>query len=105
MAVAETLQVGAALQHQVFQVRRQPEMRDGENRVGSLAGILEHRIAWIVDEINVVAGSAVHRVRSGTAVQDVVSGIAIDRVGLAIAVGLKIGAALRRFSTLADSRK
>ena len=61
--VAEALQVGAALQHQGLHVRRKPVVDRGENRVVALAaGALDHRVADIVDEVGVVAGTAAHDV-------------------------------------------
>ena len=54
-----SLQVGAALQHQGFHVRRQPVVDRGEHRVVALAGALDHHIAGIVDEVGVVAGPPV----------------------------------------------
>src|SRR5262245_3335142 len=54
-AVAVALQVGGALQHQRFYVRRQRKMGSRKYRVVALAGALEHGVAGIVDEIGVVA--------------------------------------------------
>ena len=39
------LQIGAALQDQIFHVRCQPVVDGGEDRVVALAGVLDHRIA------------------------------------------------------------
>ena len=56
--VAEALQVGAALEHQRFNIRRQTVVDRGKDRVVALAGILDHGIGGIVDEVGVVAGAA-----------------------------------------------
>ena len=93
--VAVALQVGAPLHHQGFHIRRQSEMGAREHRVRSLAGVLDHRIAGIVDEVDIVAGAAEHRIGAGAAVEQVAPGIAIDRVAQAVAVGLQVGASLQ----------
>ena len=96
--VAETLQVGAALQHQCLHIRRQPVVDGGEDRVAALPGILDHGIGGIVDEIGVIAGTAAHGVGAGTAVEQVVAGIAEQRVGQTVAEALEVGAALQHQS-------
>ena len=93
-AVAEALQVGAALQDQGLDVRRQPVVDGGEDRVVALAGILDHLIAGIVDEIGVVAGAAAHGVGAGAAVEEVVAAVAEDRVRQAVAEALQVGSRL-----------
>ena len=70
-AVAVALQVGTALQDQVFHVGRQPEMRRRIDRVGALAGILKYRVGKMVNEISIVAVAARHLVRAGAAVEGV----------------------------------
>ena len=55
-----SLQVGAALQHQGLDVRRQPEVGRGGHRVVALAGILDHGIAGIIDEIDVIPRATQH---------------------------------------------
>ena len=62
-AVAVALQVGAALQHQGFHVLRQLQMGRRKHRVVAFAGVLDDRIAGIVDEVDVVAGPPEHRRR------------------------------------------
>ena len=104
VGVAVALQVGAAGQRQVFDVRRQPEVRARKHRVVAFAGILEHEVAGVVDEEHIVAGAADHGVGAGAAVQLVVAGIAVERVDEAVAEALQVGAALQhQRSTLAVS--
>jgi hypothetical protein len=94
-AVAITLQVGAALQDEGFDIRRQSEIGGREHHIGALVGVLDHGVAGIVDEIDIIAGKAIHPVNAGPAVQQVASGITVDRIARAVAVGLQIGAALQ----------
>ena len=61
-------------------------------------GVLDHRVAGIVDEIGVVAGTAGHGVGAGTAVEQIVAGIAEERVGQTVAEALEVGAALQHQS-------
>ena len=91
-AVAIALQIGTALQDQIFHVRRQPEMGGRENRVVAFAGILDHCVTDIVDEVDVAAGRAIHRIGTGVAVEQIVSGIAVEHVAQDVAVCLQIGA-------------
>ena len=94
-AVAVALQIGAALQHQGFDIGRQHVVHGRKHRVGALAAVLDHDIAGIVDEVGVVAGAAVHGVRPDTAVEEIAAAIAVDRVGQGVAVALQVGAALQ----------
>ena len=66
-----------------------------KDRVRSLAGILEHNVVGVVDEIEVVARAAEHDVGAAFAVEDVVARIAKERVGEAVAVTLQVRAALQ----------
>ena len=91
-AVAVTLQVGAALQDQGFHIRRERKVDRRKHRVGTLAGVLEHQVASVVDEIDVVADAAVEDVGGAAAVEQVVAAVADDRVGEAVAVTLQVGA-------------
>ena len=52
----------------------------GADLVGALARILDHAVADIVDEIDVVAGAAAHRVGAGAAVELVVAAMAVQGV-------------------------
>ena len=98
-AVAEALQVGAALQHQGLDVRRQPVVDGGEDRVVALAGALDHHIAGIVDEVGVVAGAAAHGIAARAAVEQIVAAVAEDRVDQRVAVALQVGNALQHQSS------
>ena len=51
--------------------------------VGALAGILDHRVAGIVDIVAVVAGAAAHRVGAGAAAQTVVAAVRLREDGVA----------------------
>ena len=93
VAVAVALQVGVALEDQGFHVRRQPEVSHREHRIDAFAGILDHLIADIVDEVDVVAGAAEHGVGPALTVEEIVARVACQRVGIAIAVSLQIRAA------------
>ena len=81
------------MQDQVIDVRRQPEVGRREHRIDAFAGVLDHGIAGIVDEVRVVAGAAEHRVGAGVAVEKIVAGVAGERVGVGVAVALQVGAA------------
>ena len=63
-AVAISLQVGTALQDQVFYVVRKPEVGGRIDRIGALTGILEHRVGEVVDDIHIVAVATRHLVRA-----------------------------------------
>src|SRR5262245_64033861 len=92
-AVAIALQAGAALQDQVVDVVRQPEVGGGEDRVVTSARGLEYLVASVVDEIGIVAGAAGHDVGPGTAVEDVVAAVAEERIHRSVAVTLQAWAA------------
>ena len=77
-AVAVALQVGAALEDQGFHVLRQPEVSHRENRIDAFAGILDHLIADIVDEVDVVAGAAEHGVGSALTVEEIVAALPVS---------------------------
>ena len=64
-----------------------------EDRIEAFAGVLDHGIAGIVDEVHVVAGPAEHGVGAGIAVEKIVAGVAGQRVGVAVAVSLQVRAA------------
>ena len=53
--VAIALQVRAALQDQVFDVRQQPQVSRRIDSICALTGVLDHGIAGIVDEVRVVS--------------------------------------------------
>src|SRR5262245_63989808 len=89
-AVAVALQVGGALQHQRFYVRRQRKMGSRKSRVVALASALEHGVAGIVDEIGVVADPAQHGVSATAAIEQIAAGIAVELVVEAVAVALQI---------------
>ena len=80
-----------ALQHQRFHVRRQRKLSRRKYHVIALPGVLEHRVAGVVDEIDVVADTAVEDIGGAAAVEQVVAAVADDRVGEAVAVTLQVG--------------
>ena len=96
--IAEALQVGSALQHQGLDIRRQPIIDGGENSIVTLAGVLDHRIAGVVDKIGIIAEPAAHGIGAGAAVEEIVAGIAEERVGQTVAEALKVRAALEHES-------
>jgi hypothetical protein len=49
-------------------------MGRSENRVGTLARILDHSVAGIVDEIDIVAGTADHEVGASRTVDKIADG-------------------------------
>ena len=57
------------------------------------SGILDHGVAGIVDEIDVVAGAALHQIGAAHAVEQIVAAVADEHVGGRIAVALQVGAA------------
>ncbi len=61
--------------------------------IGAFVGILDHGIAGIVDDINIVAGAALQRIGPGLTVQFVIAAIADDDVIGGIARAVDIGAA------------
>ena len=69
-------EVGAALQDEVVDVGREPEVNGRKDGVVALAGVLDCLVADVVDEIGVVAQAADHDVGACAAVQDVAAGIA-----------------------------
>ena len=79
--------------------RRERVARRGEHQVsGPLAGQLDHLIAGIVDDIDVVADAAGQRVRRGRAEQQIVGVQAVygDRRGRGAAAGQSILEAVAR---------
>ena len=88
------MQVGHALQDQVLHVRRSRRWRS-KDRVVAFTGVLDRPVAGIVDEVDVVAGAAIHHVGAGEAVEQVGAGVAEDRVVQAVAIALQVGAALQ----------
>ena len=93
--VAVALQVGAALQHQGLDVRRQPVVDGCKHRVVALGGILDHGVAGIIDEIRVVTDASDHGVGAAAAVDEIVAAVAEERVDEAVAEALQVGAALQ----------
>ena len=68
--VAVALQVRAALQDQVFHVRRQPQVSRRVDSVGALAGVLDHGIAGIVDDVTIVSRATnQHPIGSGSPIE------------------------------------
>src|SRR5215510_5447623 len=65
------LQVSIPLEHQGLHVPRQREVRGREHRIGAFAGILDHLITAIVDEVGVVPRPAGHDIGPGSAVEQV----------------------------------
>ncbi len=55
--VAGAGEVGRALQHQGVHIGGQRLVHGGEYRIGAFAGVLEHEVAGVVDEVDVVAQS------------------------------------------------
>ena len=94
-AIAEALQVGAALQDQIFHVGGEREVDGREHRVVALAGALDHGVTGIVDKIGVVARAASHDVGADAAVDEIVAGVAEDGVGQVVAEALQVGIALQ----------
>ena len=66
-----------------------------ENRVVAFAGILDHCVTDIVDEVDVAAAPAIHRIGTGVTVEQIVAGIAVEHVAQDVAVCLQIGAPLQ----------
>ena len=88
LAVAVALQVGAALQDQVFDIRRQPEVGGRKNCVRSSTAVLDHDVAYIVHEVEIIAAPADHGIGAGAAIDQVAAGIADDGVREDVAVAL-----------------
>ena len=78
--IAVGLQIGAARQGQVFDVRRQPVMTSTHDRVGALVGTLDHRVAGIVDKVDVVADTTDQGVRADTAIERIIAPFAEKRI-------------------------
>ena len=81
VAVAGAVDVGAAGQGQVVDVGAEREAHRRLHQVGAFAGIFGHHVAGVVDQIGVVAGTALHGVGARAAVEDVVAAAADERVG------------------------
>ena len=94
-AVAVALQVGAALQDQVLDVRRQPAVDRGKHRVVALAGALDRLCRCCCRRNRCRCRRRRHGVGAGAAVEEIVAGIAEERVDQAVAVALQVGAALQ----------
>ena len=90
--VAVALQVGTALQEQVFYVRRQLEMGCREDRVDAFARRSRSLIAAIVDEVEVVAGPTEHDVGPASPSRRLLPVLPVMRVGLGCCRSLQIGA-------------
>src|SRR4030095_592704 len=93
-AVADSLEVAAALQVEVLDVRPQRIARAGIDGIGALARVLDDLIETVVDDVGVVAGSAVHVVGPGPAVDVVVAAVADDRIDEVVTDALEVAGAL-----------
>ncbi len=93
--IADAREVAGSLQHQGFHVRPQGVVDRGKHRIGAFAGILEHEVAGIVDEVGIVAEAADHRIGAGAAIEQVVAAVPEQRVRRSIAEALQVGSALQ----------
>src|SRR5262249_34161921 len=96
--IAAAVDVGAAGQGQALDIGAQRVAYGADHLVGAGVGRFHRLVAGIVDEIDVVAGAAVHGVRAQSAVQRVRAGAAGgDVVALAAdARGVAAGGAEQR---------
>ena len=67
-------------QRQCLDIGRQRIAYRGVDRVHALAGLLDHHVAGIVDNIAVVASAADHRIGAGAAIQQIVATVAGQNV-------------------------
>src|SRR5262245_735601 len=74
LAVAGAIDIAGSVQDQRVGIGGQRIADGGMDDVVALAGILRDHVAGVVDDIDVVAGSARHRVGPGAAVERVVAG-------------------------------
>ncbi|CAF0856079.1 unnamed protein product [Rotaria sp. Silwood1] len=74
--VAGAVDIGAARQHQVLDVGAERERDAAAHGIRALAGCLGDGVTGVVDDVDVVAGAAGHRVGTRAAVEGVVAGIA-----------------------------
>jgi hypothetical protein len=65
------------------------------DRVVALAGVLDHLVGTVVDEVGVVSGAAAHDVGAAVAIEDIVAAVAVERIDQGVAVALQVGAALQ----------
>jgi len=93
--ITASRQIAGALQHQGFHVRRQSLLDGGKHRIGTFAEALDHHVAGIVDDIDVVAKTARHPVGAGATVEQIVARIAVEHVRQRITVALQVGVALQ----------
>ena len=74
------------------------------HRVGAFAGRFRHRVAGLVDDIGVVAGTAGHRVVAGAAVETLLPALPVSVLSRVLPVPLMAPVPVSvRFSTLAPS--
>ena len=78
LAVAVGLQIGTALQHQIFHIDRQPEVSGRIDGVDTFPGVLDHAVAGVVDDVGVVAGAAEELVRTAGGGERVIAGVAVE---------------------------
>ena len=81
------------MQDEILDVGRKREIHAGKDGVVALIGVLDHGVADIVDEIDVVAGAALHQVGAAPAVEQIVAAVAGEHVYGCIAVALQVRAA------------
>ena len=91
--VAQSLQVAAARQHQVFDVRAQREADGTAHGVDAFARVFQDRVRSVVHHVGVIARAARHRVRTRATVQQVAAGVAGQAVVQFVAGAAKVGAA------------
>ena len=96
-ALPTPLMIAGAEQRQPLDIGAERERHRAVDLVDALIGRLDHAFAGHVDEIEVVAGAAVHGVGAGPAVEHVVTGKTVEGVGAGVAVdgiaGIVAGAA------------
>src|SRR3954468_14821466 len=78
--IAGAVETADADQRQVFDFGTERVADRGIDRVGASAGIFRHHVGRVVDNVDVIAGSAPHAVAIVTAIELVVAAITLERV-------------------------
>ena len=91
--IASGVDVGAACEAEVFNVRAQHKADRRLHAVCAFAHLLDRGVAEVVNDVGVVAHAAAHAVGTQTTVDHVVACVAGDDVVQCIAGGIQIGAA------------
>src|SRR5262249_22764268 len=95
IGAAGGIDVAAAVENHRFDVGADGVVDRGVDDVVALVGVLDDDVAGVVDDVGVVAGTALHHIGAGTAIERVVAGVPGEEVGSAVAEAIDVFAAVQ----------